>query len=85
MTVGELSRLFHVLDVPPDRYRLDGSYFELAHVLARRADDWVVFLSERGGESDATTFTDEHTACIQPLGRVCLELAERDQLRVMKL
>src|SRR4051794_35690948 len=54
-----------------------GSQFELAHVLASETGRWRVFLSERGGESDAMLFDSEHEACIALFGRVCLELAER--------
>lgn len=82
MTVAELSKLLYELDVPPDLYRLDGTHFELSHVLAREGDAWVIFLSERGGESDRIDFSDEHEACIHLLGRICLELAEADQLRI---
>lgn len=82
MTVAELSRLLYQLDVPSDLYRLDGSHFELAHVIARRPPGWAVFLSERGEESDLVEFADEHTACAQLLGRVCLDLAESDRLKV---
>jgi hypothetical protein len=84
MNAGELTRLLYELDVPSDLYRLDGSHFELAHVLAQRDGRWVVFLSEHGGESDVATFADEHDACIQLLGRITLELADRDQLRIAK-
>jgi hypothetical protein len=82
MTVGELSKLLYDLDVPTDVYRLDGSPFELAHVLAREGSRWVVFLSERGGQSDRSEFTDEHEACVNLLGRIFLELADRGELRV---
>jgi hypothetical protein len=82
MTKGQLSDLLYRLGVPEDIYRLDGTHFELAHVLARRDSHWVVFLSERGTESDVAEFDDEHHACVHMLGRVCLELIERGQLEV---
>jgi hypothetical protein len=82
MTQAQLSHLLYSLGVPPDVYRLDGSHYELAHVLDHRGSSWVVFLSERGGESDPVEFADEHDACVHLLGRVCLELFERDRLRV---
>jgi hypothetical protein len=82
MTVAELTRLLYDLGVPPDIYRLDGSHFELAHVLGREGSDWVVFLSERGGQSDRVDFPDEHEACIHLLGRIFVDLAERGRLRV---
>lgn len=82
MTHGELTEILYRLEVPSDIYRLDGSHFELAHVLARRNSKWVIFLSERGSESDSTEFENEHDACVHFLGRVCLELIERDMLVV---
>jgi hypothetical protein len=82
MTVAELSRLLYDLGVPTDVYRLDGSHFELAHVLGREGARWVVFLSERGSQSDRIDFADEHEACTHLLGRIFVELADRGQLRV---
>lgn len=82
MTRAQLSELLYALGVPADVYRLDGSHFELAHVLDHRAG-WVVFLSERGTESDLIEFASEDDACVHLLGRVCLELVEREQLRVV--
>jgi hypothetical protein len=82
MDLSKLSRLLYDLQVPTDLYRLDGSHFELAHVLARSEGRWVVFLSERGGESDRIEFSEEHDACIYLLGSVANELAERGRLRV---
>jgi hypothetical protein len=82
MTKAQLSEALYGLGVPSDIYRLDGTHFELAHVLAQRDSRWVVFLSERGTESDVAEFEDEHEACIHLLGRVCLELIERGQLQV---
>jgi hypothetical protein len=80
MTVGDLSRLLYDLDVPPTLYRLDGSHFELAHVIAREGEDWVVFLSERGERSGTIEFASEHDACVYLLGSVALQLARRDML-----
>lgn len=82
MTKPELSRILYRLSVPPAIYRLDGTHFELAHVLAQRDGKWVVFLSERGTESDVAEFSDEHNACVYFFGRICLELVERNLLRV---
>jgi hypothetical protein len=82
VTKAQLSEMLYQLGVPPDLYRLDGTHFELAQVLARRGSGWVVFLSERGTESDIAEFTDEHNACVHMLGRLCLELIERSLLRV---
>jgi hypothetical protein len=84
VTVAELSRVLYDLDVPADVYRLDGSHFELAHVLAHEGSKWVVFLSERGGQSDRAEFDDEHEACVNLFGRICLELVERGRLLVAR-
>jgi hypothetical protein len=82
MTTAELSRMLYDLGVPADLYRLDGSHFELAHVLGREDGRWIVFLSERGGESDRAVFEDEHDACVNIFGRICLELVASGQLIV---
>jgi hypothetical protein len=84
MTVERLSRLLYDLDVPWQLYRLDGSHFELAHVIASRGHRWIVFLSERGGESGPREFDDEDVACTYFLGRVMTDLAERGRLRVVE-
>lgn len=83
MTVAKLASLLYDLGVPPDVYRLDGSHFELAHVLAHEGERWVVFLSERGEQSDRIEFASEHDACVQLLGRVALEMIERHRLAVL--
>jgi hypothetical protein len=82
MTIAELSKLLYELKVPPDIYRLDGAHYELAHVLGREGSRWVVFLSERGGQSDRIDFGNEHEACVHLLGRIFLELVERGQVLV---
>ena len=84
MTGAQLSKLLYDLGVPPEIYRLDGSHYELAHVLAHRDGGWVVFLSERGGESDAVEFANEHEACVFILGRMFLELVERDRFWIIQ-
>lgn len=83
MTVGQLSKVLYDLGVPPDIYRLDGSHYELAHVLAQEGDRWVVFLSERGEQSDRVEFESEYDACVHLLGRVAQELIERRRLLVV--
>jgi hypothetical protein len=83
LTVAELSRVLYDLKVPPYLYRLDGTHSELAHVLAREGSKWVVFLSERGGQSDRAEFDDEHEACVNLFGRICIELVERGRLVVL--
>jgi hypothetical protein len=82
MTVDDLSRLLYDLNVPPRLYRLDGSHFELAHVIAREGDGWVVFLSERGDRSGAIEFAHEYDACVYLFGRIALALAGRNMLDV---
>ena len=82
MTVGDLSRLLYDLDVPPTLYRLDGSHFELAHVIGPEGDGWVVFLSERGERSGSIEFAHEDDACVYLLGRITLDLFSRDMLQV---
>jgi hypothetical protein len=82
MHVPELSRLLYDLDVPSDVYRLDGSHYELAPVLAKRDDGWVVFLSERRGESSPVQFTSEHDACRYLLGCIFESLAHRGRIQI---
>jgi hypothetical protein len=82
MTKAELSQVLYRLDVPSGIYRLDGTHYELAHVLAHRNGKWVVFLSERGTESAPVEFSDEDTACVYLFGRICHDLVERGRLRV---
>jgi hypothetical protein len=83
MNTQQLSRLLYDLGVPPDAYRLDGSHLELAHVLAERRGKWAVFLSERGGESGAIEFDNEHVACSYFLGEVAESLVRRGRLAVV--
>lgn len=82
MDARTLEPLLYRLGVPSDMYRLDGTHFELAHVLACEEGGWRVFLSERNTESDVATFDTEHEACVALFGRVGLELAEMDRLAV---
>jgi hypothetical protein len=83
MTRAELSKMLYELDVPPSRYRLDGTHLEQAFVLAHRDGRWVVFLSERGGESGPVEFDDEELACVHFFGSLCADLYETEQLRVI--
>jgi hypothetical protein len=82
MTVRELSTILYDLRVPADLYRLDGTHYEGAHVLARRDAAWAVFVSERGGESGRIVFASENEACSHLAGRLFLELALNRTLRV---
>jgi hypothetical protein len=83
MNVAQLSRILYDLNVPPRMYRLDGTHFELANVLAREGSEWVVFLSERGGQSGRIVFASEHDACEHLFGRIALELADRRCLAIL--
>jgi hypothetical protein len=82
MNLARLSRLLYELDVPSHRYRLDGSHFELAHVIVRRGTKWIVFLSERGGESSPRVFDGEDVACIYLFDQVTGDLADAGQLHI---
>ena len=81
---AELTKILYDLGVPPEIYRLDGTHYELAHVLAEENGRWRVFVSERGDESGAMEFSNEREACTFLLGRICLELVERSRLQVMR-
>ncbi len=83
MNVGQLSKILYDLNVPPQMYRLDGTHLELAHVLAREGSGWVVFLSERGGQSGRIEFSREHDACEHLMGRIALDLVDRRALAVV--
>jgi hypothetical protein len=82
MNVAQLSRILYDLNVPPWLYRLDGTHYELANVLAREQEGWVVFLSERGGRSGPIEFSREHDACEHLFGRIALDLADMHRLAV---
>jgi hypothetical protein len=83
MNVAQLSRILYDLNVPPWLYRLDGTHYELANVLAREQEGWVVFLSERGGRSGPIEFSREHDACEHLFGRIALDLAGMHRLAVL--
>jgi len=51
-------------------YSLYGAHMEDAIVLDNRPDGWVVFYSERGGESGLKTYAKESDACLDLLSRV---------------
>lgn len=82
MNKARLTVLLYELGVPSTMYRLDGSHSELAHVLAKEDDGWVVFLSERAGRSSPIAFDDEHEACDHLFGQICLGLAASGRLTV---
>ena len=84
MTRAHLSKILYDLNVPPHLYRLDGTHSELTNVIAQRDSHWVVFLSERGGESGPVEFQREHDACVFLLGRICRDLIDMDMLRVIE-
>jgi hypothetical protein len=82
LNVPSLWRMLDDLKVPPDMYRVDGTRSELAHVLIRRQERWVVFRSEGSDEVDPVEFTSEHTACTYLLGCVFEALYSREQIRI---
>ena len=55
---------------PPDAFHLYGAHVNDAVVLDHRADGWVVFHSERGGESTLRRHATEDAACRDLLGRL---------------
>jgi hypothetical protein len=75
-------RMLDNLKVPPEMYRLDGTRSELAHVLIKREEGWVVFRSEGSDEVDPVEFTSEHTACTYLLGCVFDTLYNREQIAI---
>ncbi|HWF49979.1 MAG TPA: hypothetical protein VG294_04960 [Solirubrobacteraceae bacterium] len=75
--------MFDDLEVPSEMYRLDGTRSELAHVLIKREEGWVVFRSEGSDEVGPVEFTSEHTACTYLLGCVFEALYNREQLRII--
>jgi hypothetical protein len=82
LSVPYIWRLLDDLKVPPEMYRLDGTRSDLAHVLIKREEGWVVFRSEGSGEVDAVEFASEHTACAYLLGYVFAALHDREQIRI---
>jgi hypothetical protein len=82
MTVPYLWRLLDDLNVPPEMYRLDGTHSELAWVLSKRDQGWVVFRSDGSGESDPVRFASEHAACMYLLGCVFEALYRREQIKI---
>jgi hypothetical protein len=82
LNVAYIWRLLDDLKVPPETYRLDGTRSELAHVLIKRGEGWVVFRSEGSGESDPVEFASEHTACAYLLGCVFEALYNREQISI---
>lgn len=63
MDVAELERRLIELRVRPDAYSLTGGRPSEAYVLARDADGYRTYYSERGQEVGVRRFPDEHAAC----------------------
>jgi len=61
------------LGINPDCYHLYGAHLGDAFVLDHRPEGWVVFYSERGGESSTKVFDSEPAACRELLARVTEE------------
>ena len=56
--------------VPPHACHLYGAHIDDAVVLDHRPDGWVVYYSERGGESTLRRHATEDAACRDLLGRL---------------
>jgi hypothetical protein len=61
------------LGVRPGTYHLFGAHLDEAMVMDRRPEGWVVFYSERGGESSPAVHDDEANACADLLARLVRE------------
>jgi hypothetical protein len=58
------------LGVRTGTYHLFGAHLDDATVMDRRPEGWVVFSSERGGETSLTVHRDEASACADLVTRV---------------
>ena len=65
-----LAAHLHELGVREGTYHLFGVHLDDAMVMDRRPEGWVVFYSERGGESSLTAHGDEASACADLQERV---------------
>ena len=74
MNRQQLERVLNAFEVRPDAYDLQGDADE-AYCIAKEADGWHVFYSERGLRSGDRLFRTEGDAC-----DVLLELIARDPL-----
>lgn len=73
LTRKSLAVLLDRLGVQPTTYSLCGAHSPEAHVMDHRPEDWVVFFTERGNESDLMRYMTEGDACLALLNRVTSE------------
>lgn len=65
-----LAAHLHEIGVREGTYHLFGAHLNDAIVMDRRPEGWVVFYSERGGESSLAVHGDEASACADLHARV---------------
>ena len=70
LTREDTAALLEDRGTPPDAFHLFGAHLEDAVVLDHRADGWVVFHSERGGENGRRRHATEDEACRDLLTRL---------------
>ena len=63
MKRAELEATLRREGISPRAYSLTGAPKDEALVLVHRGAEWVVYYSERGGETNAQPFDDEDSAC----------------------
>jgi hypothetical protein len=68
-----LAAQLEALGVREGTYHLYGAHFDDAMVMDERPEGWVVFYSERGGESSLKVHGDEASASADLFSRVCSE------------
>lgn len=72
-TRDALAAHLEALGVREGTYHLFGAHLDDAVVMDRRPEGWVVFYSERGGESSLAVHDEEASACTDLLARVIRE------------
>lgn len=72
LTREDTAALLDRRGTPPHAFHLYGAHMDDAVVLDHRADQWVVFHSERGGENDLRRHATQDEACRDLLGRLSL-------------
>lgn len=65
-----LATYLHEFGIREGTFHLFGAHLDNAHVMDLRPEGWVVFYSERGGESSVAVHRDEADACADLLARV---------------
>lgn len=69
-TRDDLASYLDELGVNPAAFHLFGAHVDDAFVLDHRPQGWVVFYSERGGETIVSTHPDEAAACADLLAHL---------------